>query len=184
MLALTVDLAVHKGLAKADSLKRFQRAKGKHLAFRLREVLAPLCVPDPHTGEQSDTDSEVDDDTTDLLSGVFISAIDMMCRLVCTGFRYESAWHKPGAAFDPKTMYPTEKQKVGATEMEPVRLALLPGINQVTAPKIKVDFGGFGEQRYKEHEEAVCLVPALVLQEIVDSGSNTARHGKTHKQNT
>jgi hypothetical protein len=154
---------VHKNLAKDDCFEHFQRAKGNNLARKLQEVLAPLCELDPDSGNESDVDSGVDGYAISHLSDVFFSAIDVQCRLVLTGRRYECAWHEPGAVFDETSMSSCKGQKASAADTQAVRLTLLPGINQITASRISIDFGGFADQRHRDHEEVVCLVRAVVV---------------------
>lgn len=159
---------VHKKLAEEQSFKRSQRAKGRHLAHNLQEALAPLCELEPCTEEQSDAESELDGGTTSQLSQAFISAIDVHCRLALTGRRYECVWHKPGARFNEESMQLHGEREMSAAKTPTISLTLMPGINLVTASRISVDFGGFGERAMEEHEEAVCLVPALVLCRNID----------------
>ncbi|KAF2160208.1 hypothetical protein M409DRAFT_60128 [Zasmidium cellare ATCC 36951] len=155
-LARAVDLTVHKTVAAEASFERFKKMKGERLACRLQDTLAPLCQLDRKAADGSDSDSELGKYTAGHLSGVFHSAIDVHCRLILTGRQYECVWFECSTPFDRESMTTISVGKgVTRASESTIRLTLFPGISQITATKIGVDFGGFTERRHKAHEEAL-----------------------------
>ncbi|ETN47240.1 uncharacterized protein HMPREF1541_01432 [Cyphellophora europaea CBS 101466] len=161
--ARAIDLVVHKRMTEEHSYEYFQRNKADDLARKLQHALAPLCQLSPCDEEETDGDAEVDEYAFGQLSDVFFGALDVQCRLVLTGWRYECAWYEPGAAFDKNTMTPYKVQDAGAADTSTVRLTLLPGIIHIPNSKVNADFGGFAERRRTGNEEVVCLVRSVVL---------------------
>jgi hypothetical protein len=168
MLARAIDLNVHQSLAKEDCLEHFQRLKAKHLALKLQQALSPLCYLSSLEKCGLDGDGESDGYTVGQLSEVFFRALTVHCRLALAGRKYECIWHRPGEQFEAASMNPCNARDGSNTGTPTVRLTLLPGISRVIDSQNSVGFGGFEERRTRGLENAVCLVPAVVLRGSID----------------